>query len=152
MKVIPPLLLLGISEIKLSTVRSVSTPVGFVSDVPELLSSGRMSDRKWNWPESLAGFRQPLPLPTHAKPCQLLARPRPPWEKQSLTSSGKCGLGLHFPCFGSHALYVLWRHADVTPLHLPALKQQIKHVECLVKVGMDTSDALRWEGANNSRG
>jgi len=26
-----------------------------------------MFDRKWNWPESLAEFRQPLPVPTHAK-------------------------------------------------------------------------------------
>lgn len=78
-------------------VLSVSTPVGLVSNVLELCSSGRMFDRKWNWPESLAGLRLPLPLPTHAKLCQVTAQPRPPWENQSLTSSGKWRLGFHFP-------------------------------------------------------
>lgn len=63
--------------------------VGFVSNVLALLSSGRMFDRKWNWPESLAGFRQPLPVPAHANPCQFTAQPRPPWEKERQTSSGK---------------------------------------------------------------
>lgn len=77
-----------------------SSTVGFVSNVLALLSSGRMFDRKWNWPESLAGFRQPLPVPTHANPCQFTAQPRPPWEKQRKPSSGKMqnGPSLPLPC------------------------------------------------------
>lgn len=73
----------------------------FVSNVLELLSSGRMFDRKWNWPQSLAGFRQPFPVPAHAKPCQLTARPRPPWEKQSSTSSGEMSTGPSLPMLWS---------------------------------------------------
>lgn len=72
-----------------------------VSYVLELLSSGRMLNRKWNWPESLVGFRQPFPVPTHATLCQLMAQPRPPWEKKSTTSSGKYELGLPLPLLWS---------------------------------------------------
>lgn len=129
---------------------SVSTPVGFVSYVLELLSSGRMSDRKWKRPESLVGYRQPLPLPTHAKPCQLTVQPRPPWEKQSSTSSGKWGLGTDFPCCGLWLTsrvrtrcpcLEMWSHSQVPALQGGCIKKARSNVvECLAKV--DT--AMYW--------